>query len=324
MSILLSWDAIGEHRFEAGVDHGVLYDYNKSSKQFDNGVAWNGLTTVSESPSGAEANDQYADNIKYLSLRSAENFGGTIEAFSYPDEFEKCDGTATPTKGVKITQQSRQPFGFSYRTLVGNDVEGMEAGYKLHLVYMATANPSEKSRSTVNDSPEAASFSWEFTTTPVAVGNIGGVEYKPTSHIVIDSTDFQTEAEKATLAAFEEILYGKAADAVAGTDAVQPRLPLPQEVVALLGAGNVATIHLDQHSATVAVGSTVTLTATTDPAGETVTWSSDDATDASVEAGVVTGNAEGSATITAAITVNGVTYVDTCHVTVTAAEDNNG
>ena len=318
MSILLNWDAIGEHKFEAGVDHGVLYDYIKDNNSFGNGVAWNGLTTISESPSGAEANDQYADNIKYLSLRSAENFGGTIEAFSYPDEFEKCDGTATPVKGVKITQQNRKPFGLSYRTLVGNDVEGTDLGYKIHLVYMATANPSEKSRSTVNDSPEAATFSWEFTTTPVAVGTINDVAYKPTSHIVIDSTDFVTEAEKATLAAFEEVIYGKAAEG--GQAAVQPRLPLPAEVIGLLGAGNVATIHLNRNTATVEVNDTLVLTATPDPADATVTWTSDDESDATVASdGTVTGVAEGTATVTASITVNGVVYTDSCHVTVTPA-----
>lgn len=317
MSQLLKWDQIGEHNFEAGVDHGVLYQYNKSDNSFGNGVAWNGLTTVTESPSGAEANDQYADNIKYLSLRSAENFGGTIEAFTYPDEFEQNDGTATPVKGVKVTQQNRKAFGFSYRTLLGNDVDGTDAGYQLHLVYMATANPSEKSRTTINDSPEAATLSWEFTTTPVEVGTIGGVTYKPTAHLVVKSTDFETEAEKATLAAFEEVIYGKAAS---GSDPeVAPRLPLPAEVIGLLGAVTEASIELDQKTATVAVSDTVTLTALTEPADAVVTWASDDNADATVVDGVVTGVAEGTATITASITVDGVVYTDSCHVTVTSA-----
>ena len=316
---LLQWDKIGEHYYETGVDRGVLYQYDKDQNAFVDGVAWNGLTAVNESPSGAEANDQYADNIKYLSLRSAENFGGTIEAFTYPDEFEQNDGTATPVKGVKVTQQTRKAFGFSYRTLIGNDTEGTDYGYKIHLVYMATANPSEKSRSTVNDSPEAASLSWEFTTIPVEVGTFNGVTYKATSHIVVDSTDFQTEAEKATLAAFEEIIYGKAADSVAGTAAVQPRLPLPQEVFTLLNVAGFGSIVLSDHEKSVEVGSTVTLTATTEPAAATVTWTSDDETDATVDAGVVSGVAEGTANIKASITVNGVTYTDTCHVTVTPA-----
>lgn len=241
MAQLLSWDNIGEHKFENGVDHGVLYQYDKESNIFKDGVSWNGLTNVTESPSGAEANDQYADNIKYLSLRSAENFGGTIEAFTYPDEFEQNDGTATPIKGVKVTQQTRKAFGFSYRSLVGNDVD-QEAGEKIHLVYMATANPSEKSRGTINDTPEAAQFSWEFTTTPVPVGTYNGVTYKPTSHIVVQSEDFVTTEEKARYEAFKEVIYGKAAveadpeNNIEAADAVQPVLPLPAKVFELLGA----------------------------------------------------------------------------------------
>ena len=317
MAKLLVWDKIGEHLYETGVDRGVLYQYDTNNNQFKDGVAWNGLTAVNESPSGAEANDQYADNIKYLSLRSAEDFGGTIEAFTYPDEFEQNDGTATPVKGVKVSQQTRKAFGFSYRTLIGNDIQGTDYGYKIHLVYNATASPSEKSRSTVNDSPEAATLSWEFTTIPVEVGTVGGVTYKPTSHIVIDSTDFVTEAEQAALAAFEEIIYGKAADG--GQAAVQPRLPLPQEVFTLLNAAGFGSITLDKHAASVEVGSDVTLVATTEPAGATVTWASDDESDATVADGVVSGVAEGTATITASITVSGTTYTDSCHVTVTPA-----
>lgn len=318
---LIKWDQIGEHNFEAGVDHGVLYQYDKATNKFVDGVAWNGLTTVTESPSGAEANDQYADNIKYLSLRSAENFGGTIEAFTYPDEFEQNDGTATPIKGVKVTQQNRKAFGFSYRTLLGNDVDGTDAGYELHLVYMATANPSEKSRSTINDSPEAATMSWEFTTTPVEVGTYNGVTYKPTAHIVVKSTDFQTTEEKAKLAAFEAILYGTAADAQAGTEEVAARLPLPQEVFELFGAGPEPTpttpsVTLDKSTASIAVNGTETLAATTVPADASVTWASSDDTVASVDGGVVTGVAAGDATITASITVDGVEYSDTCAVTV--------
>lgn len=322
MSVLLKWDQIGEHEFEAGVDHGVLYQYDKATNSFKGGVAWNGLTTVTESPSGAEANDQYADNIKYLSLRSAENFGGTIEAFSYPDEFEQNDGTATPVKGVKVTQQNRKAFGFSYRTLIGNDVDNTDAGEKLHLVYMATANPSEKSRSTINDSPEAATFSWEFTTTPVEVGTYNGETYKPTSHIVVDSTDFVTEEEKALYEAFKEIIYGKAAS---GADAaVEPRLPLPQEVFELLDlvqptpTPTTPSVTLDKSTASIAVDATETLTATTVPADAEVTWSSSDDAIASVEEGVVTGVAAGDATITASITVDDTAYTATCAVTVTA------
>lgn len=319
MAILAQWDKIGEHIFETGVDRGMLYQYDSQTNAFKDGVVWNGLTSVNESPSGAEPNDQYADNIKYLSLRSAEEFGATIEAFTYPDEFGQNDGTAEPVPGVQISQQTRKAFGFSYRTLIGNDVEGTDLGYKIHLVYQATANPSEKSRSTVNDSPEATTFSWEITTMPVEVGTVNGVTYKKTAHITIDSTKFTTTEQKATLAAFEEIIYGKAADAVAGTDAVQPRLPLPAEVFTLLAAQTTTpSVVLSSHEATVAVEGTVTLNAVTVPADAEVTWSSDDPSDATVDAGVVTGVAAGTANIKAQITVDGTVYADTCHVTVTS------
>ena len=319
MAILAQWDKIGEHFYETGVDRGMLYQFDKDTNSFKDGVVWNGLTAVNESPSGAEANDQYADNIKYLSLRSAEEFGATIEAFTYPDEFGQNDGTAEPVAGVTIAQQTRKAFGFSYRTLIGNDVDGTDLGYKIHLVYQATANPSEKSRSTVNDSPEATTFSWEITTRPVEVGTVNGVTYKKTAHITIDSTKFVTEEQKATLAAFEEVIYGKAADATAGTDAVPARLPLPAEVFALLSTVVVTpSVVLSSHEATVAVSGDVTLTATTVPADAEVTWSSDDETDAIVDDGVVSGVAVGTANIKAQITVDGVNYADTCHVTVTA------
>lgn len=212
----ITWDGVGEKIFETGVDHGVLYPYNVTTKAYDTGVAWNGLTTVTESPSGAEANAQYADNIKYVELRSAEEFGATIEAFTYPDEFAVLDGTASPAAGVSIGQQSRGVFGLSYRTLVGNDVEGQDFGYKLHLIYGATAAPSEKAYATVNDSPEAITFSWEITTSPVAVTG-----FKPAASLVIDST----KATAAQMTALEALLYG---DAVG-----EPSLPMPDEVIAL-------------------------------------------------------------------------------------------
>lgn len=217
---MLAWDRTGERRYETGVDRGVLYIPN-SQGDYLSGFAWNGLTTVTESPSGAEPNKQYADNRVYANLISAEEFSGTIEAFTYPDEFEQCDGTATPTPGVGIGQQNRKPFGLSYRSLIGNDLDGTEHGYKLHLVYGATAAPSEKARATVNDSPEAMTLSWEFTTDPVDVGQIAGVDYKPTSTITIDSTQVDAEA----LATLEEFLYG-----TAGTD---PSLPEPAAVIAM-------------------------------------------------------------------------------------------
>lgn len=218
------WDQTGERLYETGVDRGVLYPIS-STGQYTPGVAWNGLTGVTESPSGAEATDLYADNIKYLSMRSAETFGCTIEAYTYPDEFEQCDGSASLATGVSIGQQARKVFGFCYRTLLGNDVDGQDHGYKLHLVYGATASPSERAYATVNDSPEAITFSWEVSTTPV---NVSG--FKPTACVTIDST----KADPECLAALEEILYGKDAGAEGTPAAVDPRLPLPDEVKTIM------------------------------------------------------------------------------------------
>jgi len=211
----LTWDQVGERLYETGVDHGVLY-LPDSAGVYNTGVAWNGLTTVTESPSGAEPNAQYADNIKYLNLISAEEFGATIEAFTYPDEFSECDGTALPSPGVAVGQQGRKTFGLSYRSRVGNDVDGTEHGYKLHLVYGCQAAPSEKAYATINDSPEAITFSWDVTTTPVPATG-----YKPTSLIVVDST----VVDSADLLALENLLYGQAATPAA--------LPTPDAVLAL-------------------------------------------------------------------------------------------
>lgn len=216
----LAWDKVGERRYETGVDHGVLY-LRDPSGAYTQGYAWNGLTTVTESPSGAESTKTYADNIPYLNLKSAEEFGATIEALYYPDEFARCDGTAEPEPGVYLGQQVRETFGFSYRTLIGNDLVGNDYGSKIHLVYGADANPSEKARATVNDSPEPTAFSWEVTTTPVEVGTVGGKEYKPTSHLIVDSTKVSASA----FAALQDVLYG-----TAGSD---PRLPLPGEVLSM-------------------------------------------------------------------------------------------
>lgn len=215
----LAWDQVGERFYETGVDLGVLY-LPDTDGDYSEGVAWNGLTTVTESPSGAESNKQYADNTVYVNLISAEEFGGTIEAFTYPDEFAQCDGTAMPQPGVAVGQQGRKPFGLCYRTRLGNDQEGSDHGYKLHLVYGAQASPSEKAYATINDSPEAISFSWEFTTTPVAVEGL-----KPTALLTIDST----KVDAGDLTALEDILYGTASD--------DPRLPTPDEVLTLLGTG---------------------------------------------------------------------------------------
>ena len=210
------WDAIGEHTFETGVRNGVLY-LKDTEGAYSNGVAWNGLTSVSESPEGAEATDLYADDIKYLTLMSAENFKATIEAYTYPVEFEECDGSATIADGVVIGQQARKPFGLCYRTAIGNDTDGNEHGYKLHIVYGCQASPSEKQYSTINDSPEAITFSWEVNTTPV---NVTGK--KPTATLIIDST----KADKAKLTALEAILYG--------SEEKEPRLPLPDEIATLM------------------------------------------------------------------------------------------
>lgn len=215
----LVWDQTGERLYETGVKKGVLY-VQDSGGTYPKGVVWNGLTTVTESPSGAEATPLYADDIKYLNLMSTEELGGTIEAYTYPDEFAECDGSASIATGVLIGQQPRKTFGMAYTTTLGNDVDSNAHGYKLHLIYGALASPSEKSYSTINDSPEAITFSWEFSTTPV---NVAG--FKPTANIVIDST----KATPEKLTALEKILYGDTE--------TEARLPLPDEVASIMSAG---------------------------------------------------------------------------------------
>lgn len=218
----IEWDKTGEKLYETGVKNGVLYLPDESGA-YTNGVAWNGLTSVKESPSGAEATPLYADDIKYLELTSAEEFGGTLECYTYPDEFAECDGSAEVAPGVIIGQQNRKTFGLCYRTTLGNDIKGNEYGYKLHLIYGAKASPSEKAYSTINDSPEAITFSYEISTTPV---NVTG--HKPTASLIVDST--KVSAEK--MAALEDLLYGK--DGVESSPNNNPRLPLPDEVITLL------------------------------------------------------------------------------------------
>lgn len=213
----LVWDVVGERNYETGVSKGVLYPMTGGT--YPKGVAWSGLTTVTETASGAEATPLYADNIKYLNLMSVEELGGTIEAYTAPDEFGACDGTAELTAGVSIGQQPRQTFGLAYQTILGNDTKNNKYGYKIHLLYGVLASPTERSYATVNDSPEAMTMSWEFSTTPVSVTG-----FEPTSLVVIDST--KVDAEK--LKAFEAIIYG--------SDDVEARLPLPDEVATLLGA----------------------------------------------------------------------------------------
>lgn len=214
---VLTWDGTGEKVYETGVDHGVLYMPNEDGV-YDDGVAWNGLVTVTESPTGAESNKSYADNQVYANLISAEEFSATIEAFTYPDEFMEYDGSASPAPGLVLGQQLRKPFGMSYRTLVGDDVLGTEAGYKIHLLYGITAAPSEKAYTTINDSPEPITFSWEVSSTPVGVTG-----YRPVSVLTVDSRT----TDPAALATLEDLLYG-----TAGTD---PSLPTPDEVIAIVG-----------------------------------------------------------------------------------------
>ena len=211
----LVWDKSGERFYETGVNKGVLYPL--SAGAYNKGVAWNGLTAVTESPSGAEATPLYADNIKYLNLMSAEEFGATIEAYTYPDEFAECNGEAEIATGVSIGQQTRKTFGMAYQTKIGNDVDA-DLGYKIHIIYGALAAPSEKAYATINDSPEAITFSWEITTTPVEVAGM-----KPTAYVVIDST----KADAGKLAELEAILYG--------SESEEARLPLPDEITQLMG-----------------------------------------------------------------------------------------
>ena len=221
----LVWDKTGEHYYETGVKNGVLYPMSASGT-YPKGVAWNGLTAITESPSGAEATALYADDIKYLNLMSNEEFGATVEAYTYPDEFAECDGSASLTEGVYIGQQARKTFGLCYRTTLGNDSKGNDYGYKLHIIYGAMASPSEKAYSTINDSPDAITFSWELSTTPVAVAN-----FKPTASLTIDST--KVDPEKLTK--LEEILYGKDGSGEDhSTGAVDPRLPLPDEIANIM------------------------------------------------------------------------------------------
>ena len=296
----LQWDNVGERLYETGTSKGVLFPY--SNDAYQTGIAWNGLTAVSESPSGAEPTALWADDIKYLNLYSTEEFGATITAYTYPDEFAECDGSVDLIPGVSIGQQNRKMFGLAYKTLIGNDTDGTDKGYKIHCIYGCKASPSEKSYATVNDSPEAIEFSWEVSTTPVDVEG-----KKPTANIIFDSTKLSV----AQMQIVEDTLYG--------TESTDPRLPLPAEWVTLLGEAT-ADIVLNKSNVNVEVGETTTITATPSPKDSIVTWASADSETATVVNGVVTGVAAGTTTITASITVSGKTYSDSCAVTVTEAE----
>lgn len=258
----LTWDETGERLYETGIKRGVLYPYDTANKKYAPGVAWNGLTSFSESPSGAEPNDLYADDQKYLSLYSAEQLGGTIEAYTYPDEFMACDGSEEVATGVIIGQQSRKAFGFCYRSTVGNDTDGNDYGYKLHLIYGCKASPSEKQYQTINDSPEANTFSWEITTNPVDVPG-----KKPTSILVIDSTKCTTEHAQAALTALEDILYG--------SENKEPEMPLPADIIKMFAETVTLTFNANGHGTapeaeTVAKGTAAT--APTDPVAEGYTF----------------------------------------------------
>lgn len=238
MAFALEWDQAGHRLYQTGDKNMVLYVFNPTTETIEgnttnyyDGVAWNGITAITESPSGAEPTDLWADDTKYATMRSAEQFGGTIEAYTYPDEWEQCDGSVTTDGGVTIGQQGRKAFGLAYITTVGNDTELNDHGEKLHLVYNATANPSERSYATINDSPEAITFSWEFTTTPIDVDGTG--TYKKTSLLTIDTTRLDT-AGKAKYAQFKELVFGRKADASASPEvtAIRPHLPLPADVIA--------------------------------------------------------------------------------------------
>ena len=229
----LKWDQTGQKKYENGISHGVLYKKKNASSKKWVGYSWNGLTSVSESPEGADKTDLWADNIKYASMRAAETFGGTIEAYTYPPEFESCNGEASLADGIVIGQQTRETFGLSYRTEQGNDELGANYGYKLHLVYNCTCSPSERAYETINDSPDAITFSWEFDSTPVEVE---GTNYKATSCIVIDST----KVSQANMAKLEAALYGTAGDAEADppVEATEAYLPMPHEILEILNSND--------------------------------------------------------------------------------------
>lgn len=299
----LEWDKTGERLYQTGVDRGVLFT-KKSDGTYNNGVNWNGLTSVADSPSGAEPSPIWADNIKYLNLMSTEEWASTITAYMSPDEFDECDGCKEPIPGMTIRQQPRKMFGFSWRTKIGNDIDGADHGYIIHVAYNLQASPSEKSYSTVNESPEAMELSWSVSSTPVEIPG-----FKPSSKIEFDSTKLTAAQMKIV----EDTLYG--------TTTSDPRLPLPNEWISLLGVEPQPDIVLNRSAATITVGNTVTIEATTVPSDAVVSWSSSADTKASVANGVVTGEDAGTAIITASITVDGTTYSDTCNITVEAAAE---
>ena len=307
----LTWDDTSKRQYEMGTDHGVLYPMTDGGV-YENGVVWNGLTSVSESPEGAEANDMYADNIKYASLRSAETFGATIEAYTFPDEFIPCDGgyVDESAPGVNFGQQNHAKFGFSYRTQIGNDVSS-EAGYKLHLVYGATASPSEKSYETINDSPEAITLSWEISADPVSVE--GHPELKPVATITIDST----KVDPTKLAALEKKLYGDESN--------EPTLPLPGEIYTMMTVidptVHVTSVTVEPDSLSLTEGDSQQITVTVNPPNatdKTYTISSSDPGKVTVHGTTIAGVVPTTSPVTVTVRTNDGGFTDTVSVTVTA------
>ena len=307
----LTWDDTSKRQYEMGTDHGVLYPMTDGGV-YENGVVWNGLTSVSESPEGAEANDMYADNIKYASLRSAETFGATIEAYTFPDEFIPCDGgyVDESAPGVNFGQQNRAKFGFSYRTQIGNDVSS-EAGYKQHLVYGATASPSEKSYETINDSPEAITLSWEISADPVSVE--GHPELKPVATITIDST----KVDPTKLAALEKKLYGDESN--------EPTLPLPGEIYTMMTVidptVHVTSVTVEPDSLSLTEGDSQQITVTVNPPNatdKTYTISSSDPGKVTVHGTTIAGVVPTTSPVTVTVRTNDGGFTDTVSVTVTA------
>lgn len=310
----IKWDQTGERRYETGVKNGVLY-VQKADGTYENGVAWNGLTSVSESPEGADPNDLWADDIKYLSLRSAEDLKATIEAYTYPDEWMACDGSQELVPGVVVGQQTRVPFGVIYTTTQGNDTQLDAYGEKIHIIYNATASPSERAYESINDSPEAITFSWEISTTPIEIPTVSGKTYKKSAMLTIDSTRFKTPAEKAVYEAFKDYIYG--------TENTDPKFPTPAKVIELFTMTDVPVqgVGLAPAAITLTAGDTYQLSVVISPANatdQTVAYTSSDESAATVsDEGLVTAVAAGSTTIT--VTTDDGDFTDTCAVTVTSA-----
>lgn len=306
----VQWDEVGKRLYEIGVDRGMFYPLADNGT-YNNGEAWSGLSNVTNKPEGADVNDIWADNMKYLSIRAAEKFGATIECYSYPDGFKACNGEEEVVTGVTVSGQTRKAFGFSYRSRIGNDIKFQDYGYKIHLIYNATASPVEKSYSTINDSTDVDAMSYDVETTGIQTGTVNGIEYKPTSHIEIDST----KVDATLLRSFEEIIYGVSGGA-------SPRMPLPAEVFALFGGSSIPFVELDKHYLALTVGDEYTFNVSKNPSDADVSFSSGSDSVATVTAGgKVEAAGTGSTIITATYTDSetSVVYSDTCTVVVSAA-----